>query len=189
MVERVAGFLDRDPRRLDGHALGKPVIGDPATFQPADGDGLLLAIGIPGVRRAVAADLASRGGRFLSFVHPTAIVAPTARLGAGTIVCPLAVVSDAVSLGGCTLVNYHASLGHDATTGDYCVLSPNAALGGHAHLADDVFLGLSASVGPGRRIGARSKVAANSVALGDVPADTLVVGVPGRLSPLVDLAP
>jgi len=183
---RVAGFLDRDPRRLDGKGLDRPVLGDPATFQPAAGDGFLLAIGIPGVRRAVASDLLSRGGRLVSFVHPTALVAPTARVGAGTIICPLAIVSDAVTLGRGTLVNYHASLGHDAATGDFCVLSPNAALGGHARLDDDVFLGLSASVGPGKRIGARSKVAANSAALADVPADTLVVGVPGRCSPLVD---
>lgn len=185
----VAGFLDRDPRRLDGHGIDRPILGDPAMFRPGADDGFLLAIGIPGVRRAVADDLVSRGARLLSFVHPTAVVAPTARIGDGAIICPLAVVSDSVSLGRCTLVNYHASLGHDATTGDYCVLSPNAALGGAAHLGDDVFLGLSASVGPGRRIGSRSKVAANSAALADVPADALVVGVPGRCSPLLAVAP
>ncbi len=183
--QRVAGFLDRDRNRLDGQSIDLPILGDPATFRPDDADGLLLAIGISGVRRAVATDLVSRGGRWLSFVHPTAIVAPTARVGEGTIVCPLAVVSDSVSLGRCTLVNYHASLGHDATTGDFCVLSPNAALGGHSRLGDDVFLGLSASVGPGRSVGARSKIAANSTALTDVPPDTLVVGVPGRFSPLL----
>lgn len=180
----IAGFLDRDALcRLDPDA--PPLLGDPAVYGPRAGDGLVLAIGIPGVRRRVAADLASRGGRFVTFVHPTALVAPSARLGHGTIVCPLAVVSDRVATGRCTLVNYHASLGHDSATGDYCVLSPNAALGGHAILGDDVFLGLSASVGPGRRVGERSKVAANSVALADVPADRLVVGVPGRLTPLV----
>ena len=96
-------------------------------------------------------------------------------------------VSDRVTTGRCTLVNYQASLGHDAATGDYCVLSPNAALGGHAVLGDDVFLGLSASVGPGRRVGDRSKVAANSTALVDVAADRLVVGVPGRPTPLIDI--
>ncbi|MBU6275050.1 MAG: acetyltransferase [Planctomycetes bacterium] len=180
----VAGFIDRDPHCVLGHDA-PPLLGDPAHYRPQAGDGLVLAIGIPGVRRRVAADLESRGGRFVTFVHPSALVARSARLGTGTIVCPLAVVSDRVVTGRGTLVNYHASLGHDSATGDYCVLSPNAALGGHSLLGNDVFLGLSASVGPGRRVGDRSKVAANSAALADVPADRLVVGVPGRLTPLV----
>lgn len=182
----IAGFLDADPRcSLDPDS--PPLLADPARYLPQPGDGLLLAIGIPAVRRRVAADLESRGGRFVTFVHPTALLATSARLGAGTIVCPLAVVSDRVTTGRCTLVNYHASLGHDSATGDYCVLSPNAALGGHAVLGDDVFLGLSASVGPGRSVGDRSKVAANSAALSDVAADRLVVGVPGRPTPLIDI--
>lgn len=180
----VAGFIDRDPHCVLG-LDAPPLLGDPAHYRPQAGDGLVLAIGIPGVRRRVAGDLESRGGRFVTFVHPSALVARSARLGNGTIVCPLAVVSDRVVTGRGTLINYHASLGHDSATGDYCVLSPNAALGGHAILGEDVFLGLSASVGPGRHVGDRSKVAANSAALADVPADRLVVGVPGRLTPLV----
>lgn len=180
----IVGFLDADPRcTLDPDA--PPLLGDPAHYLPRPGDGLFLAIGIPGIRRRVAADLESRGGRFVTFVHPSALVARSARLGAGTLVCPLAVVSDRVVTGRCTLINYHASLGHDSATGAYCVLSPNAALGGHAVLGEDVFLGLSASVGPGRRVGDRSKVAANSVALSDVPPDRLLLGVPGRLAPLL----
>jgi serine acetyltransferase len=46
-------------------------------------------------------------------------------------------------------------------------------------------MGLHASIGPGKRIGARSKVSANSAALADTPAESLVHGVPGQVSPLI----
>jgi len=184
-ADRIAGFLSADPRILDGHDHPLPVLGDPAGFEPRPGDAFVLAIGIPGTRRRVAESLAARGASFLTLVHPTAVVAPTAALGPGTIVCPAAVVSDAAVLGRHVLVNYHASLAHDAAAGDYAVLSPYAALGGGARLAADVFLGLHAAVGPAVMIGERSKVAAGSCALADVPPDSLVLGVPGRVSPLL----
>jgi sugar O-acyltransferase (sialic acid O-acetyltransferase NeuD family) len=139
-----------------------------------------LAIGIRGVRRQVAERLAARGARFLTLVHPTAIVADTAAIGAGTVICPYGVVSDAVRLGRFVLVNYHASLGHDAEAGDFAVLSPYATLGGGARIADDVFLALHVAVGPGVTVGARSSVAAGAVALHDAPVDSLVFGIPAR---------
>lgn len=175
---KIAGFISADPAL----PVPLPILGDPATFVPAPGDGLLLAIGIPRVRRRVAEALLARDARFLTLVHPTAIVAPSATIGPGSILCPYSISSDAARLGRFTLMNYHSSLGHDASTGDFAVLSPYATLGGGASIADDVFLGLHASVGPGKSIGPRSKVSANSAALTDAPADSLVFGVPGRVS-------
>jgi sugar O-acyltransferase (sialic acid O-acetyltransferase NeuD family) len=182
---KIAGFLSADPHLLDAHGPSPPVLGDPSAFVPLPGDGLVLAIGIPRTRRAVAEALLAKGATFLSVVHPTAVVAPTATIGAGSIICPHAVVSDAARLGTCVLVNYHASLAHDAGAGDFAVLSPYAAVGGGAAIDADVFLGLHASVGPGVTVGARSKVSANSSALFDVAADSLVHGVPGRVAPLL----
>ena len=182
---RIAGFLSAEPRPVAPQACRPAVIGDPRSFTPAPGDAFLLAIGIPGIRRLVAEDLQARGAVFVTLVHPTAVVAPTASIGAGSILCPYAIASDSVRLGRCTLMNYHSSLGHDAATGDFAVLSPYAALGGGAEIGADAFLGLHASVGPGRRLGARTKVAANSAALSDAPADALVHGVPGHTSPLI----
>lgn len=182
---RISGFLSADAHIFASHADDPAVLGDPATFSPRAGDGLLLAIGIPGVRRKVAESLLARGASFLTLVHPTAVIAATAEIGTGSIICPHAVVSDTARLGRFTLVNYHASTAHDAATGDFAVLSPYSTLGGGAAVAEDVFLGLHASVGPGISVGQRSKVAANSCALADVPPDSLVHGVPGRISPLL----
>ena len=184
-ASRIAGFLSAERDRLICHDGSLDIIGDPDRYEPQPSDALLLAIGIPIVRRQVAESLRSRGAKFLTLVHPTAIVAPTAAIGEGAIICPYAIVSDSARVGAFVLMNYYSSLGHDASAGDHAVLSPYATLGGNAHIGDDVFMGLHASVGPGRRIGARSKVSANSCALSDAPPESIIYGAPGRVGPLI----
>lgn len=180
-ADKIRGFLSADL----GEVNELPILGNPATFEPCDGDAFLLAIGIPFVRRRVAERLLEAKARFLQLIHPSAIVAPSASIGLGAIICPHAIVSDSATVGRFGLLNYYSSLGHDADCGDYAVLSPYATLGGYARIGDDVFLGMHASVGPGKCIGARSKVSANSCALADVPSDSIVFGVPGRVARLV----
>jgi sugar O-acyltransferase (sialic acid O-acetyltransferase NeuD family) len=184
--ERIAGFLSADPRPLDDQGCDLGILGTTEAYRPQPGDGVLLAIGIPDVRRRVAESLLARGSEFLTLVHPTALVARTATIDTGAVVCPYAIVSDCCRIGRFVILNYHASLGHDAAAGDFSVLSPYATLGGGARIAEDVFLGLHASVGPGHTIGRRSRISANSCALFSAPADSIIFGVPGRLSPRID---
>lgn len=183
----IAGFLSDDLTRLNGFRSRRQILGTVKDHWPEEGTAYLLAIGVAYARRTVAEHLRKRGAMFVSLVHPSACVSETSSVGMGSIVCPNAVVSDSSKLGECVLVNYHASLGHEASAGAYAVLSPYATLGGAASIGDDVFLGLHASVGPGVSVGSRSKVSANSCALSPVPPDSLVYGVPGRISPRVDL--
>jgi sugar O-acyltransferase (sialic acid O-acetyltransferase NeuD family) len=181
-ASKIAGFLSADPDKLDGHAPTLPILGSPADFQPQPSDGLVLAIGIPGVRRRVAEDLLDRGGKFLTIIHLTAVVAESARIDPGTVICPYAVVSDSAHLGRFTLLNYHASMAHDSVSGDFAVLSPYACLGGNATAGDDSFLGLHATLGPGASLGPRAKIAAQSALLHNAPADALAFGVPARIT-------
>lgn len=180
-AEALAGFLSAESDALDGFNGTPNIRCSPDAYAPLAGDKLLLAIGVPYVRRRVAESLLSRGAEFLTLVHPTAVVAATATVGEGAILCPYTVVSDSAAVGRFVIMNYHSSLGHDARTGDFSVLSPHATLGGRAVIAEDVFLGLHASVGPGKTIGARSKVSANSCVLTSAAADSVVFGVPGQI--------
>jgi sugar O-acyltransferase (sialic acid O-acetyltransferase NeuD family) len=181
----VAGMLSEDDAALADTGCPLPIVGRPSDFEPTAGDCLLLGIGIPRVRRRVAEALLARGGNFLTLMHPTAVIAATARIGAGVVICPHSVVSVDTRLGDFALLNYHTSLGHDAIVGDYSVLSPYATLGGSAAIGADVFLGLHATVGPRITVGDRVVISANSCALSHVPADSLVYGVPGRSAPRI----
>lgn len=183
---KIAGFLSDDPNKLVSHAPTLPILGTPEDFKLQPTDGLLLAIGIPRVRRHVTERLKARGARFLTLIHPTAIVADTAVIGPGTIVCPYAIVSDAVQLGRFVLVNYHASLGHDAFALDFAVLAPYATLAGGAFLEDDVFVGLHSQIGPLVRVGCRSRAEAGAVIMRQLPPDSVALGPTVVRVPTID---
>src|SRR4051812_9816586 len=78
----VKGFLDDDPAKLDSirKTTGVDIAGDPLTYAVKEEALFIFSRGVPGLPRSLAARLARRGARFISVIHPTAYVAPTARI-------------------------------------------------------------------------------------------------------------
>lgn len=179
-AHRVAGFVDDDPRALDGFDLAVGVLGGVRDVPISEATRFVIAVGDPAVRRTLAAAVESRGGRLATVVHPSAYIGPGARLGDGCVVCPFAFVGTAATVGANTAINVHVSVGHDVITGANCVLSPYTAISGAVEMEDDVFFGTHATVSPRRRIGRGSKVSAGAVVHRDVPAGSLAVGNPAK---------
>lgn len=176
----IKGFLSEDPQILDGFDVAEPILGSPLEYRPVAGDRFVLAIGEIESRKRVVEAIRQKGGKFESVVHPAAVVASTAKIGEGVVICPFALVSDRVVLEDFTVLNFFASCGHDAVVGRYSTLSPYATLNGRAVLENEVFLGTHATVTGGVQVGAKAKIAANSVAHRDVKPRTLVQGPPSR---------
>lgn len=162
-----------------------PWLGDEHSYQAKENDSFLLAIGNVDIKRRVVATLKGTGARFLTLIHHTALVNSSARVGEGAVICPFAIVNDLVTLGNFVTLNYYASCGHDSSVGHYSILSPHAALGGGARLEEGGFMGISATIAPYIKVGANSKVGANTVVLRDAPANSLTLGVPGRSMPIL----
>jgi sugar O-acyltransferase (sialic acid O-acetyltransferase NeuD family) len=183
---RVKGFLDDNPAALQSvaHLTEFGLVGDTHSYSIQQDDRFVVSVGDPGLRRLLAERLARRGARFISIVHPTAYVAPTARIGEGSIVGPLASVGSHAQLAYHTLLNLYSTAGHDARIGDFCVLSPHAVVNGGSTLEDEVFMGTHATVTPNVRVGRRSKIAAGAVVYRDVPEQSLATGNPAKPFPL-----
>ncbi|HVP37824.1 MAG TPA: UDP-3-O-(3-hydroxymyristoyl)glucosamine N-acyltransferase [Candidatus Saccharimonadales bacterium] len=80
-------------------------------------------------------------------VHPTAVVAPTARLGREVSVGPHAVLEDGVVVGDRSVISALVYVGREARVGADCVLHPHVALHHRCELGDRVILKSGASVG------------------------------------------
>lgn len=179
----LAGFLDDAPA-LDGTSLwGLPVLSldrlrreRPALLQAA----LALGVGENGARERAHARLLATGFTVVTLVHASAVVAPTATLGEGTVVMANATVNPDARLGRGNIVNTGAVVEHDCLLADYVHLSPNAALGGAVTLGARTHLGLGAVVLPGLVIGADVRVGAGAAVVRDVAEGLTVVGVPAR---------
>lgn len=80
-------------------------------------------------------------------------------------------------------------VGETAVIGDQCLLYQGVTLGGtgktlgkrHPTLEENVVVGAGAKVLGAIRVGANTRIGAGSVVLRDVPPDSTVVGIPGRI--------
>lgn len=188
----IAGYADRDPAKLgavvepggavvvmtedalrDAIRAGGPL--------PHGADAVALAIGDNALRAAALEALGPVAAPAL--VHPSAVVSPSAEVGAGTVVFPRAVVNAAARVGRGVIVNTGAVVEHDCLVGDGAHLSPGAVLGGGVAVGEQSWVGAGATVLPGVRIGRDVRVGAGSVVLRDVHGGATVVGVPARPLP------
>lgn len=174
----VKGFLDDNPRALDGGPA--PWLGSITGYLPAPNEVFVCAIGQVAAKRRCVKEVRRRGGVFTRVIHPTAVVSPTAVLGEGVILCPYSVVTARARLGDFVTVNLHSTVAHDAVVGDWSQLHCHVDVTGGVVIGEGVLVGSHASILPGVKIGPGAVVGAGAVVMRDVPAGTTVFGAPAR---------
>jgi UDP-3-O-[3-hydroxymyristoyl] glucosamine N-acyltransferase len=80
-------------------------------------------------------------------IHPTAIIAPSARLASGVAVGPYAVIEENVEIGAGTEIGAYCFLGRGAKIGEACRLHPRVTLYAGSRLANRVILHSGAVIG------------------------------------------
>lgn len=177
---QITGFLDENPAVLDGFGYALEYLGHIDHFQPRAGDRLVMAIGDPGHKRRIAQMLKSRGAQFARLVHPSAIVARTAQLGEGVVLCPQAVVSANARIGDLVAINSFSGVGHDVVLGAYSTLSAQVDLTGRVMVGEGCFFGSGARVAPNVTIGAGARIGAGATILRKVPEGAVMYSMPAR---------
>jgi sugar O-acyltransferase (sialic acid O-acetyltransferase NeuD family) len=197
----IKGFLDNRPNILDGftqdandvpnaidfpeekrarYRRDHPILGDPLTYEPQEGDVFLCALGDPAQRRKYVEPLLAKGAEFVRLVHPLAAVSAFASVGLGSIIGAYVSLSPDCHIGQHVTVSYGAVLGHDTTVADW------AEIGTHCLISGNVKIGTAARVYPGAiitpkaHIGEQAVVGAGSVVFKSVKEHTTVMGNPAR---------
>lgn len=179
-LPEVAGLIDDDPAVLDGLNCPARLLGSIADFAPKPGDRLLMAIGNPAIKRRVTELLIVRGGQFATLVHPTAVIAASARIGEGTIFCPLSLVSADAEIGRLCGINALSSIGHDVRVGAFSTLSAHVDLTGAVSIGESVMIGTGAKLLPQVKVGDGAMIGAGSVVYRNVPAGRSVYAAPAK---------
>ena len=174
------GFIDDNPNALSGLFANHPILGSISRWQPAEDELFVCGIADPKTKRKVVADLKARGARFISLVHPTALVSATAQIGEGVVICPHATISDNAKVNDYVYINLYTAIGHDAIVGAYSTLSSFTDITGGVVIGEEVFSGSHVSVVPKVQIGAGAYLCAGSVVMSRVAKDTKVLGNPAR---------
>jgi sugar O-acyltransferase (sialic acid O-acetyltransferase NeuD family) len=175
------GFLSDEPNVLADYPVYRPgIVSSIVEYQPESNDSLVMAIADPKTKLQIAQYLEARGANFVTFVHPSVLIADHVKIGRGVVLCPNVIVSCHAELGDFVAVNLSATVGHDVMIGRGCTLSAHVDITGFVELGEGVFLGSHASVLPRAKVGAYSRVGAGTVVLHCVKAGATVMGVPAK---------
>ena len=177
----LVGLLD--PAPPSPTVLGVRVLGDERRLDGLRREGIshaFVAIGANAVRAGIAARLDALGFMQPVAIHPSAFVAPSARIAAGAIVMARAVLGTDSRAGRLVIVNTGAIVDHDCALEEASHVGPGCTLAGNVVVGARALLGAGSAVRPGIRIGADALVGAGSAVVKDIAPGSKVAGAPAR---------
>lgn len=122
-------------------------------------------------------------------IEPGAIIRSQVAIGHAAVIMMGAIINIGAEIGEGSMIDMGAILGGRAQVGKYCHIGAGTVLAGvvepasaqPVRIADNVLIGANAVVLEGVQVGAGAVIAAGAVVIEDVPANTVVAGVPAKV--------
>ncbi|WP_106794993.1 acetyltransferase [Aquimarina sp. Aq78] len=117
---------------------------------------------------------------FITVIHPSAIISPSAIVGKGSIILASVTINAHARIGDFCIMNTDANFDHDSYIQDFSSLAPGVTIGGNVSIGTCTAISLGANIIQGITIGKHSIIGAGSLILNDIDDFKLVYGVPGK---------
>lgn len=171
---------------VGSETLGYRVLGNelalPSLVKTQRVAGMLLAVGDNYARCSLRSRIAAIAPQLplVSAIHPQAVIARSAQIGAGTVVMAGAVINADCVIGESCIVNTNASLDHDCEMSPYSSLAPGAVTGGNCRIENFSAIGIGAILKHRITVGEHSVIGAGAVVLQDIESYVVAYGNPAK---------
>lgn len=167
-------FLDDDENIKE--CAGYPVIGK--STEAPDGE-VFVAVGNAETRKRLMELYKGRIQPVL--IHPSAVVAESVEVAAGSVVMAGAVINPGVKIGKGCIINTCSSIDHDCIVEDFCHVSVGAHLSGTVVVGTGTWIGAGATVINNVNICGKCMIGAGAVVIKDIDEPGTYIGVPAKL--------
>jgi acetyltransferase EpsM len=161
----ILGFLDDDASKIGKEFYGYEVIGRVSDLRSLSGRipvSAVIAIQDGEARKNIAEQNSDFGG-WASIIHPTAVIAPSSRVGKGSILFPQVTVSVDSSLGDFGLYYIRSVICNDCRIGNYVSVMSGVSVSEHVEIGEESFLAAGCCVYPHKRLGRKTEVSVEAV--------------------------
>jgi len=175
---KVKGFLDDKKNALDSYKDYPPILSPVETYEIQPDDVFICALGDVKWKKHYSEIILSKGGEFISLVHPLAHISRNVVIGKGCIMCRETSVSCDSRIGDFVTILPFSGLGHDGVIKNWTHIDSSVSCAGFVHIEEMVAIHTNATIIPKRVIGRGAIVGAGSVVIRNVSEETTVFGVP-----------
>jgi len=141
-----------------------------------------IGLGFPKHRKKLTELFENLGGELTSVISKNAIIGSFENeIFNGVTIMSGVQITNGITIGKGSLINLNCTIGHDSIIGDFVELSPNVNISGHCKIGDCTSIGSGSTVLPNIIIGKNCIIGAGSVITKNIPDNSVVVGVPGKI--------
>jgi sugar O-acyltransferase (sialic acid O-acetyltransferase NeuD family) len=179
----IVGYIVESQYGLPGTRVNDvPILGDFDWLAQHAGEVFVICgVGPPELRLRLVTRAQEFGVRFSTVIHPSVVLTRWITMGEDVVIAPGCILTNQIRIGDHVQVNTACTIAHDAVLEDFATLAPGVHIAGKVTLGAGCYIGIGANVADRVRIGDWSIVGAGSTITEDVPSNTTVVGVPGRV--------
>lgn len=177
----IVGFLDTTDEFYKHYGFEEPYLGSQDSHEVRSDIEYLLCFGNSAYKKELAKKIEEQGGKFFTFIHPTALISPSSKIGKGVLISHNASVGPKVEIGDFNILNSRCTIGHDTKIGNFNFISPQVSLSGNTTIGDNNMFGVNSATIPSINIGNNNTIGAGSIITKDIEHDKIVVGVPGKI--------
>jgi len=182
-IYECVGFLDDDPMKWGRKMQGVKVLGSLDVAARLTDVFFVNGIGSPDnfwLKEAIISKTQLPPEQFETIVHPTASVSRMSEIGAGSVVFQNVTITSNVRIGRHVIILPNTVISHDDIIEDYTCIAGGVCISGEVRIGRSCYLGTNSAVRGNLHIGDYCLVGMGSVVLNDIPANSVVQGVPAK---------
>lgn len=161
-----------------GYFSGIKIIGKIAEINNKKSEYFIIGIGNDKIRKKIAEEYNQL--KWATLIHPKTIIAKTAIIKEGTVICAGAIIQTEVEVGKHCIINTNCNIDHESIIGDYCSICPSSTICGQVKVGESSFVGANSTIIQSIEIGKECIIGAGSVVIRNIPNNSKAVGNPAK---------